>query len=539
MAQVVETKAQALAEKAVAGFMAVIRGNESGRADSSGANLFADLLEETQGALPEIERALPAPVAASKDEGAQRPNGAEPDGEATSADGYELGAAGHERSRERTAAKPLATGDSARDGEEPQNEAQESQTGEIVSEPVVVAQEDGDRQRDEDDEKTNAAIEALTAVLAVLAPFHGEIPQEVGVAQTKGMGNAGSANAQQAGEESATLNAQKTALENLKAIRQGLDSAGPDTQEDAARTKQLVDKAIGEIAGKISELHKGFQDQSLDPLGKGEAETLVHTAFAMDPAQGAADGGETMPVDAAASQETVARFSNGPLAHEGAALSEAAGQQSAMKGEPSPAVQGGFLVEKGAASREGGGNAQAPASAQGIGSGSKTVGSYDVASQLSATRAGKGGTAGLPQAIEQVAVQMHKAVKEGLDTITIQLKPAELGKIEIKLEITADKGVKGTIIAENQATLVLLQKDESSLQRALQDAGLQTQSGCLDFSLRDQGGADHYVNQRRDGNAARSEGGLAFGEDAAVSDDLSADVQETYYVTPGRVNLSV
>ena len=173
--------------------------------------------------------------------------------------------------------------------------------------------------------------------------------------------------------------------------------------------------------------------------------------------------------------------------------------------------------------------------------GARPAGSYDFASQLSALRASKGGATGLPAAVEQVTLQLHKMAKSGTDQMTLQLRPAELGRIDIKLEFAKDGSntVKGIVIADTQATLDMLQKDSGGLQRALQDAGLRADSGSLQFNLRGDGqqnaSAQNNNGQASSGNKANS---YAVGnEDESAL--VAASSEETYYLTPGRVNLRV
>jgi flagellar hook-length control protein FliK len=90
-----------------------------------------------------------------------------------------------------------------------------------------------------------------------------------------------------------------------------------------------------------------------------------------------------------------------------------------------------------------------------------------------------------PQALtRQVAVHVQKAVGQGVDRIQIQLKPADLGRIEIRLDVPADGRATIMISADRQETLDLLQRDARSLQTALQDTGLQADGESLKFSLR-------------------------------------------------------
>jgi|GEM_PF-1541281 len=175
-----------------------------------------------------------------------------------------------------------------------------------------------------------------------------------------------------------------------------------------------------------------------------------------------------------------------------------------------------------------------------MGEGIKPAHSYHFASELSAARAARGGTAGLPGAVEQVAIQLHKQVKEGNEEMTVMLRPPELGRVDIKLSFSEGNKVQGTVVADNQATLDLLSKDVGSLQRALQDAGLRADPGCLQFSLRGDGQANTTgANANGNGGAssnAQNETALAAAEsgESAAGEDA-----EIYYITPGRVNLRV
>lgn len=85
--------------------------------------------------------------------------------------------------------------------------------------------------------------------------------------------------------------------------------------------------------------------------------------------------------------------------------------------------------------------------------------------------------------MDQVSVQIDKQVKDGVDTIKVKLNPQELGRIEIKLDVSKDGSVQATVTAENKDTLAMLQKDAPALAKALSDAGLSTDAGSLSFNL--------------------------------------------------------
>ena len=99
----------------------------------------------------------------------------------------------------------------------------------------------------------------------------------------------------------------------------------------------------------------------------------------------------------------------------------------------------------------------------------------------------------------QVAMQIAKAVQNGTDRISIRLNPAELGRVDIKLEISQTGLVAATITVDRPETLEMLRADSRSLEQALLDAGLDANRENLNFSLRDQGQNGKGLAQGDDG----------------------------------------
>ncbi len=90
--------------------------------------------------------------------------------------------------------------------------------------------------------------------------------------------------------------------------------------------------------------------------------------------------------------------------------------------------------------------------------------------------------------VDQVVVHLRTALDQGIDRLDIRLKPASLGHITVKLDVSGNGQVTAVITADRPDTLNMLQRDARGLERALQDAGLQTNQGSLDFNLRGDGG---------------------------------------------------
>jgi flagellar hook-length control protein FliK len=90
--------------------------------------------------------------------------------------------------------------------------------------------------------------------------------------------------------------------------------------------------------------------------------------------------------------------------------------------------------------------------------------------------------------------------------MVINLKPVELGSVEVKLDFGTDGRVHASVMAERPETLEMLQKDQRTLERALNDAGLQTDPGSMSFNLKDQGGNQRQFASYNQPGSARGKG---------------------------------
>ncbi len=109
--------------------------------------------------------------------------------------------------------------------------------------------------------------------------------------------------------------------------------------------------------------------------------------------------------------------------------------------------------------------------------------------------------------LDQISVQINKAAANGNDTIKVNLKPVELGRIEIKLEMGNNGQVTATVTADNPNTLAMLQKNSADLSKSLSDAGLQANAGSLNFNLR--GDQQQQQTTNDDGSRAQRRRALA------------------------------
>lgn len=133
------------------------------------------------------------------------------------------------------------------------------------------------------------------------------------------------------------------------------------------------------------------------------------------------------------------------------------------------------------------------------------------------------------QVQSQVAVHIASQVKNGASKFEIRLDPAELGRIEVQLDIAKDGKVKAMLSADQQDTLDLLQRDQKFLQKALSDAGLNLDNDGLTFSLNDQAqSGNQQADENNAGQAATSNTVSVDATDTDIPDLTELQVTESY-----------
>ncbi|WP_448203195.1 flagellar hook-length control protein FliK [Azospirillum sp. sgz302134] len=276
------------------------------------------------------------------------------------------------------------------------------------------------------------------------------------------------------------------------------------TDDDVALPQNLADLAAAKAKGVEKAGHKGDADAGTKGDGQNPANTPMPTPQPQAPQTQAADS-----VKSAAENAFLAATS-------GAAKTAATEATDAAKPAESVSASNPISTHPALAAME------APHAANGV----------DAPPALAHLRPSRG-SAGLPMGVqEQVAVHVQKNVSDGNDQFTINLRPVEMGQIDIRLEIGPDGQVNAHVAVEKAQTLELLQRDSRNLERALQDAGLKADSNSLNFSLRGEGG-NPFQDEGRQGGSGRRGRGLAGGGGEVE------DAQAAYTMTlaPGRVDI--
>jgi chemotaxis protein MotD len=110
-------------------------------------------------------------------------------------------------------------------------------------------------------------------------------------------------------------------------------------------------------------------------------------------------------------------------------------------------------------------------------------------------------TASVP--LSGLAMEIAASVQSGKSRFEIRLDPADLGRIDVRIDVDRQGQVTSHLTVEKPETLSMLRQDAPQLQRALNDAGLSTGDGGLQFSLRDQSSSGQQNGNQSNPNAQR------------------------------------
>jgi flagellar hook-length control protein FliK len=108
-----------------------------------------------------------------------------------------------------------------------------------------------------------------------------------------------------------------------------------------------------------------------------------------------------------------------------------------------------------------------------------------------------------PVPVSGLALEIAASVKSGKSRFEIRLDPADLGRIDVRVDVDRNGQMTSHLTVEKPETLSMLRQDAPQLQRALDDAGFKTGDSGLQFSLRDQSSSGQNSGQDTPRNAQR------------------------------------
>lgn len=96
-----------------------------------------------------------------------------------------------------------------------------------------------------------------------------------------------------------------------------------------------------------------------------------------------------------------------------------------------------------------------------------------------------------PHSIPMLAATMMRRFDSGSRQFTMRLDPPELGKVDVKMTVGADKKVRAVVSADRPEALADLIRSARDLVGALREAGLDLDDNGLTFQMNDPSGGQH------------------------------------------------
>lgn len=254
----------------------------------------------------------------------------------------------------------------------------------------------------------------------------------------------------------------------------------------AATTAAMATNASATPAGKFAQARQGVDERDgANPVARGKGKSSNAAAAQ----SGAKSGPASLATPGPANTSTTNTGAATPQPDTGTMPRDTA---------PAPAP-----IAQPAIALNAGGLTQSPATA-----GDATLTPL-TASGLDTTRSGQSAAAErmagqtprfTPQAANQLAAQISQRFSNGSRVFGIRLDPAELGRVDIRLQMSQNNKVHATLTVERGDTLAELQRTSRELERSLNDAGLDLAEDGLSFEL-SQGSSDqHSAEPERGGN---------------------------------------
>lgn len=145
-----------------------------------------------------------------------------------------------------------------------------------------------------------------------------------------------------------------------------------------------------------------------------------------------------------------------------------------------------------------------------------------------------GAARSLSPAIVSTANAIARGAAQNENKFTIRLDPPELGRVDVRLKIGDDGIARAHLIVERSETLDLFLRDQRSLERQLEQAGVKTDGNSLQFSLEGGDQQTRFAQSDRDG----SSDGRQTGEpsELEVEDAVHTHTQRAH---DGRLNITI
>ncbi|MFC4725183.1 flagellar hook-length control protein FliK [Glycocaulis abyssi] len=104
--------------------------------------------------------------------------------------------------------------------------------------------------------------------------------------------------------------------------------------------------------------------------------------------------------------------------------------------------------------------------------------------------------------VAELGQMIARRFADGSRSFDIRLDPPDLGRVQVRLEIGADRSVQAMLTADKPEALAELQRNARELEKALADAGLDLGENAISFALSEGGGDEERSADREEDTSA-------------------------------------
>jgi len=148
-------------------------------------------------------------------------------------------------------------------------------------------------------------------------------------------------------------------------------------------------------------------------------------------------------------------------------------------------------------------------------------------------------TDGPPTPLHVVPIEIGLRALAGGRKFDIRLDPAELGRVDVSLDISDAGEVTAKLVVDRVETLHMLQRDARTLERAFEQAGLKPSNAGVEITLRDPADQGFRQNRQHDEAPRRTPSLADLGDDLGLSAQPVQSTTIRGLVRLGGVDLSI
>jgi flagellar hook-length control protein FliK len=285
-------------------------------------------------------------------------------------------------------------------------------------------------------------------------------------------------------------------IASLAPLTRPTPSAGKDAAPKETAATSAPAAFVTDTDADVGGLPQISEDGSGNAPAAAPATSVVHQTIA-PPAIGAAPLPTQPAPETSPGAQRAADRSEAPAGGELAGSSAKPASQPSAAASSTPAATSAAAVRAAATTAsEGSADIKVDASGPASGASVDTIAARNVTAEAGRAAPSHPALQSAPAATVQVYARFIERFDGRAQRFEVRLDPAELGRVDVRIEVGADRKVHAILAAHDSAALADLMRGQRALERALSDAGIDLSDGGVQFELADDPGPSHGKDQR-------------------------------------------